>query len=74
MFPMGDCSRLLVRNASGGEQIIEITVPDPKSKKNPVIIPKLISTQKLEDCIGYRDYVSGVVGVEIARDITRAVE
>lgn len=76
MFPMGDRLRLLVRKASGGEQIIEITVPDPKSKKHPVIIPKLILTQKLEGGIGYLkvSMFPGVVGIEIARDITRAVE
>jgi C-terminal processing protease CtpA/Prc len=76
MFPMGDRSRLLVRKASGGDQMIEVSVPDPKSKKHPVVIPKLISTQRLEAGIGYLkvSMFPGVVGIEIARDITRAVE
>lgn len=76
MFPMGDRSRLVVRKASGSDQTVEIAVPDPKSKKHPVIIPKLISTRKLDGGIGYLkvSMFTGIVGIEIARDITRAVE
>lgn len=76
MFPMGDRSRLIVRKASGADQTVEIAVPDPKSKKHPVIVPRLISTQKLQRGVGYLkvSMFPGVVGIEIARDITRAVE
>ncbi len=76
MFPMGDRSRLLVRKPSGVDQTVEIAVPDPKSKKHPVIFPRLISTRKLDGGVGYLkvSMFPGVVGIEIARDITRAVE
>lgn len=76
MFPMGDRSRLVVRKASGADQTVEIAVPDPKSKKHPVIVPKLISSRKLDGGVGYLkvSMFPGVVGIEIARDITRAVE
>src|SRR5689334_3373317 len=76
MFPMGDRSRLVVRKASGSDETVEIAVPDPKSKKHPVVIPKLISTRKIEGGIGYIkiSMFPGVVGIEIARDMARAVD
>jgi C-terminal processing protease CtpA/Prc len=74
-FPMGAVSRLLVRNASGNDRIIEITVSDPKSKKHPVIVPKLVSAKILDGGVGYLkvSMFPGVIGIDVANQISAAM-
>jgi carboxyl-terminal processing protease len=74
-FPMGSVSRLLVRGGSGQERTIEIAVPDPKSKKHPVIVPKLVTAKMLDKGIGYLkvSMFPGIVGIDVANQISAAI-
>jgi carboxyl-terminal processing protease len=74
-FPMGATSRLLVRSASGQERMIEIKVPDPRSKKNPVIVPKLVTAKRMDDGLGYLkvSMFPGILGIDVANEISAAV-
>ncbi len=76
LFPMGATSRLLVSSASGQERIVEIQVPDPKSKKNPVIVPKLVTARRMDKGIGQLkvSMFPGILGVEVAQKISAAAQ
>jgi len=55
---MGAVSKLLVRSAYGNDRTVEIAVPDPKSKKHPVIVPKLVRAKTFDGSVGYLKIVS----------------
>jgi C-terminal processing protease CtpA/Prc len=72
---MGAISRLLVRRASGRDRTVEITVPDPKSKKHPVIVPELVSAKAIDASVGYLrvSMFPGIVGIDVANEISAAL-
>jgi len=74
-FPMGAVSRLLVRSASGTDKTVEIAVPDPKSKKHPVIVPKLVTARMLDRGVGYLkvSMFPGIIGIDVANEISAAI-
>ena len=74
-FPMGAVSRLLVRSASGTDRTVEIAVPDPKSKKHPVIVPKLVTARMLDGGVGYLkvSMFPGIIGIDVANEISAAI-
>ena len=74
-FPMGAVSRLLVRSASGKDRTIEIVVPDPKSKKHPLIVPKLVTAKAFDGDTGYLrvSMFPGIIGIDVANEISEAI-
>jgi len=67
---------LTILRANGTTSRIQIEVPGAKSKKQPVVVPgSVVSAKKLENGIGWIRITMfpGMVGVEVARDISAAV-
>ena len=75
-FPLGSVKVLTVLRADGTTSRIQVEVPGAKSKKQPVVVPgSVVSAKKLENGIGWIRITMfpGMVGVEVARDISAAV-
>ena len=67
---------LTILRANGTTSRIQVEVPGAKSKKQPVVVPgSVVSAKKLENGIGWIRITMfpGMVGVEVARDISAAV-
>jgi carboxyl-terminal processing protease len=75
-FPMGETTELTVLTAEGEERTRSVTVARPKGKKLHYVEPKLVVGDRLRDGIGYLKVAMfpGIVGVEVANEISRQVE
>lgn len=73
-FPMGQNAKLLIRRLSGQERTVEISVPDPRSRRHPVIIPKLVSTARLRGDVGLLKVTMfpGAIGIDVAKLMSQA--
>lgn len=76
LFPMGNTSQLLVKRYRGDQHTVTIFVPDPRSKKHPVTIPKLVSARRVSNDVGHLkvSMFPGIVGVDVANSISCAVK
>ena len=75
-FPLGSVKVLTILRADGTTSRVQVEVPGAKSKKQPVVVPgSVVSAKKLENGIGWIKITMfpGMVGVEVARDISAAV-
>jgi carboxyl-terminal processing protease len=75
-FPLGSVKILTVLHADGTSRRVQVEVPGAKSKKQPVVVPgSVVSAKKLDNGIGCIKITMfpGMVGVEVARDISAAV-
>ncbi len=74
MFPMGAQVNLAVRRGSQ-ELVLTVNIPVPRSRKQPYSEPTPVSFSKLGDRIGYLKVaiLPGLLGLDVARDIDRAV-
>lgn len=70
----GRTVRLQVRNANGAEASIDVEVPVLKSKR-PFMTPRAVIASELGPDIGYLkiNMFPGLVGIDVARDIDRAI-
>ncbi len=70
----GTCVNLLVRKPDGTEQPVHLEVPVLKSKR-PFSTPQAVIASKLASNIGYLkiNMFPGLVGIDLARDIDRAI-
>ena len=75
-FAMGETTTLTVLAADGEVQIRSATVARPKGKKLHFVEPILVAGNRLQDGIGYLKIAMfpGMVGVEVANEISRQVE
>ena len=73
-FAMASTTKLLIRTLKNVERNVEITVPDPRSRRHPVIVPKLVSAKRLDDGIGWLKVAMfpGAIGIDVARLISQA--
>lgn len=71
----GTSAKLLVRKPDGSQVSVELNIPVLKSKR-PFSTPQAVIASKLEPSIGYLkiNMFPGLVGIDVARDIDRAIE
>ena len=75
VFKMGQATRISVLKRDGKEASATLNVPSPKMKKHPISPPQAVVFRKLGDGIGLLRVTMfpGIVGIDFARDIDRAV-
>lgn len=75
-FAMGETTELTVLAADGDVHTRSLTVARPKGKKLHFVEPKLVVGNRLQDDVGYLKVAMfpGMVGVEVAKEISRQVE
>lgn len=75
-FVLGEQYRVSVRRSDGSTADVTLAVPSPKNKKQPVVVPdQVVSVQKLSPDVGLMrvSMFPGVLGMDVARDMSRAV-
>jgi C-terminal processing protease CtpA/Prc len=75
-FAMGETTELTVLAVDGEVRTRSVTVARPKGKKLHFVEPELVVGNRLQDGIGYLKVAMfpGMVGVEVANEISRQVE
>jgi carboxyl-terminal processing protease len=75
-FSAGGSADLTVEKLRGGQERVKVQLPMPKSKKHPVNAPEPVHAQRLTDEIGLLKVAMfpGVIGIDVAKDIDRAIE
>ena len=76
MFCAGQVANLLIERLHGGRHNIEVQLRMPRSPKQPVTTPRAVYTERLSYEIGLLKVAMfpGVIGIDVARDIDRAIE
>lgn len=75
-FVLGETYRLTVRKADGRSVVSTLTIPGSKEKQRPIVVPdQVVTTVKLAGGIGLMRVTMfpGVLGMDVARDISRAI-
>jgi C-terminal processing protease CtpA/Prc len=74
MFPMGSEQVLRVLRGSN-ELLLRVSIPNPKSRKQPSAQPDPVTWKILSDGVGYLKVaiLPGVLGLDVARQIDRAI-
>jgi len=74
MFPMGTVASVAVSRYSTATSL-DVSVPVPRSRKQPYSEPKAVIHSKLRDSIGYLkvSILPGLLGLDVAREIDAAV-
>ncbi len=75
VFSVGEGATVSIRKKDGQEIQAAIAVPKPKSGRQPFTLPQPVVYSKLEDGTGYLkvNMFPGLVGIDVSRDIDRAV-
>ena len=62
--------------AQAGNKVARLTIdiPDPRSKKQPVNIPDVVTSERLADSIGLLkvSMFPGIVGIDVAASVSAA--
>jgi C-terminal processing protease CtpA/Prc len=76
VFVMGKQTSLEIVGRDDQRRAVPVDVARPKGKKLHFVEPKLVEARHLEDGLGYLKVAMfpGLVGVEVANEISRAVE
>ena len=75
-FTLGERYEVVLRRPDGSTISPTLDVPRPKDKRQPVVVPdQVVSASRLEHGIGLLrvSMFPGVLGMDVARDMTRAV-
>ena len=74
-FSVGESASLLIEKLHGGQQTVKVQLPLPKSKTHPVTAPEAVHAERLSDEIGLLKVAMfpGVIGIDVAKDIDRAI-
>lgn len=75
-FQLGHSYGLTVRKADGTTAQPTLAIPGSKEKQRPIVVPdQVVTTRKLEPNVGYVrvSMFPGVLGIDVARDMTRAI-
>lgn len=75
-FTLGERYEIAIRRPDGTTVSPTLAVPQPKDKRQPVVVPdQVVTATKLPDGIGLLrvSMFPGVLGMDVARDMTRAV-
>jgi C-terminal processing protease CtpA/Prc len=75
-FSVGESASLLIEKLHGGQQTVKVQLPMPKSKTHPVTAPTAVHAERLSDEIALLKVAMfpGVIGIDVAKDIDRAIE
>jgi len=75
-FSVGESASLLIEKLHGGQQTVKLQLPVPKSKTHPVTAPEAVHAERLSYEIGLLKVAMfpGVIGIDVAKDIDRAIE
>jgi C-terminal processing protease CtpA/Prc len=75
-FSVGESASLLIEKLHGGQQTVKVQLPVPKSKTHPVTAPEAVHAERLSYEIGLLKVAMfpGVIGIDVAKDIDRAIE
>jgi C-terminal processing protease CtpA/Prc len=76
VFPVGEAVTVSIRKRDGRDVQATIVVPKPKSGLQPFSLPQAVVYSKLERGIGYLkvNMFPGLIGIEVSRDIDRAID
>jgi C-terminal processing protease CtpA/Prc len=75
-FTLGERYEIVVRRPDGSTASPTLTVPQPKDKRQPVVVPdQVVTAHVLPEGVGLLrvSMFPGVLGMDVARDISRAV-
>ena len=75
-FSLAADHEAVVRRPNGSTQMVKLSIPASQSKKLPLIVPdKVVTSRKLDRGIGCVrvSMFPGMLGIDVARDITHAV-
>ncbi|MCC6178182.1 MAG: hypothetical protein IT305_23000 [Chloroflexi bacterium] len=75
-FQLGHSYGLTVRKADGTTARPTLAIPGSKEKQRPIVVPdQVVTARKLEPNVGYVrvSMFPGVLGIDVARDMTRAI-
>lgn len=76
-FTLGERYEIVIRRPDGSTASPTLAVPQPKDKRQPVVVPdQVVTAQKLPDGVGLLriSMFPGVLGMDVARDMTRAID
>jgi carboxyl-terminal processing protease len=75
-FSVGESASLVIEKLHGGQQTVKVQLPVPKSKTHPVTAPEAVHAERLSYEIGLIKVAMfpGVIGIDVAKDIDRAIE
>lgn len=74
IFPLDEESQYAVQKPDGKRIVGTLTVPSPRSKKHPVIVPKAVLCSQMPDGIGWLKVTMfpGAVGIDLAKMLDAA--
>jgi len=75
-FVLGETYTLTLRRPGGSTMTPTLTVPGSKERKRPIVVPdQVVTVSRLTDGIGLVrvSMFPGILGMDVARDISRAV-
>jgi len=75
-FRLGESYTLTVRKRDGSTARPTLAIPGSREKQRPIVVPdQVVSARKLDPDIGYVrvSMFPGVLGIDVARDISRAI-
>jgi C-terminal processing protease CtpA/Prc len=75
-FLLGQSYTIAVRKPDGSTTRSTLPIPGSREKKRPIVVPdQVVSARKLDPDVGYIrvSMFPGVLGMDVARDISRAV-
>jgi C-terminal processing protease CtpA/Prc len=75
MFPMGTAVTLQIQREAE-ELTLAVSIPAPRSRKQPYAEPEAVMSKRLSDGTGYLKVtiLPGLLGLDVARSIDKAVE
>lgn len=76
-FALGERYEVVLRRPDGSTVTPTLDIPRPKDKARPLVVPdQVVTTRRLEDGTGYMRVTMfpGVLGMDVARDMSRAVQ
>jgi len=75
-FGLGESYGLTIRRADGATSIVRVHIPGSKEKQRPIVVPeRVVTASKLPGGVGLIriSMFPGVLGLDVARDINRAI-
>lgn len=75
-FRLGENYALTVRKPDGSTRQTTLSIPGSREKQRPIVVPdQVVTTKRLDHDVGYMRVTMfpGVLGMDVARDMSRAV-
>lgn len=75
-FRLGEDYALDVRKADGCVRSVTLSIPGSREKQRPIVVPdRVVTTKRIDGDVGYMRVTMfpGVLGMDVARDMSRAI-